>query len=192
MSVSDYQTQDELLGVPADFIRKNSTQHDRDGDVSLNCTECNQPPGFHSKTCKYWTSKHMTLDDSETLSRKIQQNADNPVLLKLVKEIDKQADDGDTPNKFFGGKSRNEVVKEIEECGRKMKEAEEIIFKCRCDRFEVMWDDWGHWTVFATCRDEFQAKMIQTALKEQGKTSRITAYKELSKMFDVVEGDKKG
>ena len=98
--------------------------------------------------------------------------------------------DGDIPNEFFGGKSRNQVVKEIMEDGCKIKQAEEIIFKGRCDRFEIMWDDWGCWTVFATCRDEFQAKMIQDSLKKQGKNTRIKAYKELSKFYDVVEGDK--
>jgi len=98
--------------------------------------------------------------------------------------------DGDKPQAIFGGKSRNQVCKEMEEHNLILKKAEEIIFSCRCDRFDVMWDDWGMWTVFATCRDEFQAKMIQDALKKQGKTTRITAYKELSKMFDVVYGDK--
>lgn len=137
MSTSDYQTQDELLGVPSDFIKKNSLQHSN-GDMT----------------------KEEFLD-------------------------------GDIPYEFFGGKSRNQVIKEMEEYGKKMKEANEIMFSCRLDEYlvqsvEVM----GYWEDFARTRNQGEALMIQKMLNDMGKTTRITGFRTISKMFEVVEGSK--
>jgi len=99
----------------------------------------------------------------------------------------KTVEDENTPDKFYGGKTRKEFVAEVMSIGEKMREAEALIFKGNCNDFLIQFVEWEYWSDFAKTTNEANALMIQDMLVKMGKTVRITKFKTLSQFGEVKE-----